>query len=416
MAFVTEPFSGATFFTDIRTKMTDRGLFAGKDGPLRYVVMDASFYRFQTWLRPATKKFTVGATNAQAGDPNLRVISSGSFAHDYDYNNPAPQNWEGEVIDAHAVQAGTPASLPDHRYIGQWDGQGEVAVDMDRGDPSSVASPDFDDAIGGLLPIIKKGIKFAGARQEHSVTGELQVAGSNAIAGWEKEGRYVGKMIAGVHRQASVFFILAQEHLSPFNPAGAGLSITDVIGRLHGMGVDDAVMGDGSDSVTLVVDGAIELDPRFYKDNSNTTGFSFRLKKFTLPTGVASGSKLIRYPGTTDPAFPDGTGLRDQQGGISLDGGDIVLGLNSLGYVIGGLAGAALQTALGVTTMPLELRATGKSMLATAQTFSGTNVTASLRHVGDKTSAGQIRGTMTFTTPNGTVVFDVTWPVEAEDA
>jgi hypothetical protein len=415
MAFVTEPFSGATFFTDIRTKMTDRGFFAGKDGALRYVVIDASFYRFQTWLRPATKKFTVGATDAQTADPNLRVISSASFAHDYDYNNPNAQTWEGEVIDAHVVQPGTPASLPKHRYIGQWDGQGEVALDMDKGDPSSVTNPDFDDAIGGLYPIIKKGIKFAGAMQEHSVTGELQVAGSNAIAGWEKERPYMGKMIAGVHRQASVFFILAQEHLSPFNPAGAGLSITDVIGRLHGMGVDDAVMGDGSDSVTLVVDGAIELDPRFYKDNSITTGFSFLLKKFTLPTAVLSGSKLIRYPGTTDPAFPDGTGLRDQQGEVTLTGADIVLSLTNLGYVIGGLSGAALRTALGVTAIPLELKATGKSLLATAQTFTGPNVTASLRHVGHKTTAGEIRGSMTFTTPNGTVVFDVTWPVEAED-
>jgi len=419
MAFVTHSFTGTTFFTDIRAMMTDKGFFAGKDGALRYVVMDASFYRFQSWLRPATKTFTGGATVDEAADKNLRVISNASFVDDppgYDYSNPAAQTWEGEVMDAHVVSAGTPASMPEHRYVGQWDGQGEMALAMDRGDPSSVTSPsDFDDAIGGLLPIIKKGIKFAGKMQEHSVTGELQVAGSNAIAGWEKKGKFVGKVIAGVHRQGNIFFIFAQEHLFWANPAGAGMSITDVIDRLHDMGVDDAVMGDGSDSVALVVDGAVELDPRWYKNNTITAGFSFRLKGFDLPTTMLSGAKLVRYPGTTDPAFPDGTALRDQQGGIRLDGADIVLRLTSLGFTAAFTTSAALEAALGVTTMPLELRATGTSMLVAAQSFSAPNVTASLRHVADKTTPGHIVGNMTFTTPNGTVVFDVNWPLAAVD-
>lgn len=418
MAFTTRSFSGSTFFPDVRAVMTDRALFCGKDGDFRYIVMDAVFYRFEVFMRPATQMFVAAAENAQLLRSSvLRVISNASFVHDYGtaqvpLTGPEPQSYEGEVIIGHATSAGTPASLPDHRYIGQLDGATAAAIAMDRGDPSGVTVPGtFVQAIGGLLPIIKKGVPF-GPKEVFDASGTIrEVAGSNAIREWQHRLDGCGKSIVGVHRETDIVFVLMQR-----DGYTGGKSITDVIALLTTMGVDDAVMGDGSDSVTLVVDGVAELTPKFYKDKTLTTGFAFA----RWHVRMRSSSRFVRDAATTDPRFPDGFRL-DMPNGFLLaePAGRVVLNLTTLGVSVDKSVAQVLSE-LGVT-VSLELSATTPQLTVT-NTFTGPGgITASLRlepdvegSAFDGVMVGTVRGTVTFPTAQGQVVFRAILPMELQ--
>lgn len=408
MPFVPRPFTGATFFADVRPLMTDRALFAGTDADLRYIVMDTAFYKFETFLRPLGKTFVAAASELQALAQSVRVVANASFVHNYDYArlpgpDPAP-SWEGEVIQGHTLIAGVPASRPDHRYIGQWDGQTEVAFQFDRGDPSGVTDPTtFNNAIGGLMPIIKRGVPF-GRKEKRDGDGNLLVAPSNAIAEWTSKHDGTGKMIVGIHRGEQILFVLAQAN--GWSLTG-GIAILDMIGRLASMGVDDAVMGDGSDSVTLLLDGAAELTPIYYKNKSLTTGFAFRQQQLDIEP---NGARLLIDPATTDPLIT--MGYRSQRGFAMPDVGRLKFVVSSLGVQVGS---QLLATLLGLT-MPLELVAL-TSKLTTPATYrdQAGAVEASLSLKGSRASAGTVSGKITFTTTRGKAVFQVNWPVNASD-
>jgi hypothetical protein len=127
MALPAYSFSNNNFFQAIRPRMdANRGLFAGADGGLRFVCMDAVFYRLEAFIRPNTQKFTTAAT---ALDPSVRAVANGQMfgkknilgMPNYNLTGPGPMKWHGEVIDGHTVKKGDPPSAPGFRYLGQWD-------------------------------------------------------------------------------------------------------------------------------------------------------------------------------------------------------------------------------------------------------------------------------------------------------
>jgi hypothetical protein len=406
MPFPSNPFSGSNFFYDLRPKMdSGRGMFAGADGALRYVVMDANFYRLDVYVRPATKTFAGGAEDLQAVDQSVRVIANAQHCNTYYYGlSPGPPTWQGEIIVEHTVQPGTPASFPNHRYLGQWDGIGEQSYWIQQGDPSEVTSPTtLRSAIGRLLPILQNGIPFGLETLRDPVTGETRQWFSHAVAVWKHEWDFTGKIIAGIHRGAQVVFILVQQHAAFVS----GESIFALIERLRTMGVDDAVMGDGSTSVSLTVDGTSELYPFILqKNNSIGTGFAFRLLYFSL----APGAKLTAHFSSTHPNFQPGFATSGVGATIRQWFGGARLTLGSLGTG-SGLTSPAIANQLGIT-LPLIVDAS-TSRVDTLTTFTAPKVKAELSLQGTVTSAGKVVGKLYIESVPGRAVFDVDWPLVA---
>ena len=408
MSFGTKPFSGATFFTDVRAQMKlDRGMFAGRDGPFRYVVMDANFYRFDVFVRPVAKTFTEGAEEMQAGDVSVRVISNAQHCHLYGSKTGAgPLDWEGEIMREHIVTDGRPdMDFSRHMYFGQWDGIGEQAYWIQRGIPSEVSSPTtLRNAMGRLIPIMSHGVPF-GPKEIRAATGALEQKGSNAVNTWSQEADRTGKVIAGIHRSAQIVFVFIQQH----NAIVDGLPLPALISRLQSMGVDDAVMGDGSTSVALTVDSATEVSPLFLKNYNITTGFAFHLQKFRC----APAAKLTANIMSTHPQFPPGFVATNVAATLYQAFGGVRFSLTDFGSG-GGMNNAAMVAALGVT-LPFTLESSTSRMNGLTAFQSGSDLRASLDLQGTVTSAGKAAGTLSIDTAQGRAAFDVDWPLEAMD-
>jgi hypothetical protein len=409
VSFVNKPFSGATFFTDARALMKlDRGMLAGRDGPFRYVVMDALFYRLDVYVRPPTMTFTDGAEALEANDVSVRVIANAQHCSNYSSKvGPGPVDWQGEIVTETYEDDGSPnLDFRRHMYFGQWAGIGEQSYWIQRGYPSEVTSPTrLRNAIGRLIPLITNGIPFGPEEKRDPTTGALIQKNSNAVSGWRHEWDFTGKVIAGIHRSAQAVFVFIQEHQSVVN----GQPLAAVISLLRSMGIDDAVMGDGSTSVALTVDGTTEVSPLFLKNYNISTGFAFHLQKFNC----AAGATLTANITSTHPQFPTGfvatsvvAELHQAFGGVRLELTDFGSG--------GGMNNAAIVAALGVT-LPLTLESSTSLMSGLTTFRSGTDVRAALDLQGTVTSPGRLVGTLSIDTAQGRAGFDVNWSLEAVD-
>src|SRR5215203_6870786 len=174
MTLTARPFSGSTFFSDVRAAMnTNRGMFAGSDGAFRYVCLDASFYRLEILRRPGDRRFTETATTLP---PDVRVVANGQLFRPYCWipRPCADPIWEGEIIVAHTTHPGDPRSQAAHRHVGQWDGRGAMAFTMNtRGDPSTVTSPGtYNHALGSLIPLVQNRVPF-GPTEVRDPTGKV---------------------------------------------------------------------------------------------------------------------------------------------------------------------------------------------------------------------------------------------------
>ncbi len=392
MAFTPRAFVGSSFFHDIRAQMDSvAALFAGSDGAFRYVCMDASFYQFEAFGRTESSTFVADAlaktsdvrvvTNAQVfGTSKLQYVPCEPLAG----GGPCWIPWQGEIVVSHTVYPGDPPSRPAYRHFGQCDGRTEDAFKTGRGDPSTVGSPTvFNDAVGTLLPLI-----------------ELRaMAASGLLGDWLQRPPDDGKMIWGIHREANIVFVLAQAHRT-----GTGSDIKSIQYLLHGMGVDEAVLLDGSSSTTLVHDGLVELTPRAYKNNSIPCGGLFRLTELTL----APGSTLSNTALTTDPNFQSSLTVTGVSGVLRAATPGSELQLTSLG---GNATWPELATALGVP-MPLTLHSSTSSP-RDGLALVGSNSVAGIRLEGDAVLPGSLRGTFSVTTSRGDVVMDANWPLNA---
>ena len=111
-------------------------------------------------------------------------------------------------------------------------------------------------------------------------------------------GARVGKTVYGLCASEAVLFVLVQEHGSLRGAAGAE-TVPDLMTRLVGMGVDEAVLADGSDSVALLADGLTLVTPGGYKDNSIPVGPTLELHGLRL----SATSRLVLAATTDDPQF-----------------------------------------------------------------------------------------------------------------
>lgn len=390
MAFVAKPFSGGSFFFDVRSSM-DRGLFAGIDGGLRYVVMDATFYRLGILVRPSATTFTAAATAVPAP---VRVVANGQIfgtsRRDYCFTGPCAVQWQGEVMIGHAATAGSPASKPTFRHVGQWDGRAEVAYGIALGDPSTVVSPaTYEAAMGSLHPLVVGGASASAA----------------ALGSWMTNTANTGKTAVGLHRGAQTVFVVVQE-----DGVTGGITVPDLIARLLSMNVNEAALADGSDSAALVVDRSIAVTPGSIKNNSIPSGLTFTLE--TLQLGP--GSTLVPNPTTTDPEFQASTTFTGATGTIvQQTPAGLELTLTSLG-ASPTVSAADVLRKLGVTP-PLVLKTTLTTLSSGVSLTKGLgpifDATAVIAHVPNQVTNGEITGSLTIRTTRGLASFDVQWPV-----
>ena len=403
MPLPSRSFSGSNFFFDIRVEMDkNRGMFAGADSALRFVCMDASFYRLEIFERPSSKTFTDAATALAASSSDTRVIASGQIYGttklDYCFSSPCPVKWQGEIIAAHVPKSGNPPSNPIHFHLGQWDGRSEIAFQIALGDPSKVTSPaTYNHALGSLIPIVTQRIPFGS--KPIIAAGKFTQKQLFVGTHWPSKPPETGKMVFGIHRGAQVVFVLAQE-----DDTKPGLVFTDLATRLTSMGVDDAAGGDWSNTATVVIDGSIEVTPAPYKDKSTPTGVVFRLQRLSLKPS----SKLTPNSMTTDPQFSASPIISGTTGTIEQTTAGIKIDITALGSSSGGTS-ASLASALGVT-LPLTLT-TPSSLLTAGTHFTGLNTSANLVLLPTALTDGSLGGNLTITTSGGQAVFDVDWPV-----
>jgi hypothetical protein len=379
MALTPRAFSGASFFSSIRTQMnSNRGFFGGVDGDFKYVCVDASFYRLMILMRPPALTFTEAAL---AMAPQVRAIGNGQmFNGPYCWTHPCVVTWQGRIISGGTTTPGGTAAAA-FRHFGQWTGASELSFALTAGDPTTI-TPTYFSAIGRLLPLVTGGV------------------GSPAgpLGNYWSEPASTGKIVYGIARAGQVLFMLVQEN------GGDGLNVPALITRLTSMHVDDALLGDGSNSVTLVVDGAVEVSPSFYKNNSIPVGPMFRIHALQL-AGLRS---MTNTPATTDPQLQMAISLADTAATLRLTSPGMQLTIASLGTPTG-IALATLISRLGIT-LPLNLT-TPTSLISSAATFTAPNITATLTLTSTNTFDGHITGTLTFTTSRGIVQFNVDWQV-----
>jgi len=391
MTLPARSFSGPSFFRVVRTDMNrNRGLFAGSDGDLSHISMDASFYRMDMFVRPDSQTFTDSAKTLPS---NVRAVANGQIFGtsrlDYNYMGPGPEKWQGEIIVAGTARTGNPASAPAFRNMGQWNGCSQVAIGVSMGDPSKV-TPGYLNAMGRLLPLVE------------GRTG----AASGPLGDWWTRDASVGKAVYGVCRQEQVVFVLIQK-----DGGSSGITVPDLITRLVAMGVDDAVMGDGSDSATLILDGSVEVPPGTVKNNSIPVGPAFRLHALRL-TGLRTltNTSPSAKAATTDPRFKPPITVSNTTGAIRLTNAGLDLEITLLGS--GGRGQPDPVSILGLT-FPLRLSSSTSLITAgVALTSTPPSVTGNLTLVPTQVFDGNVIGNLTFTTNKGAAQFDFNWQVD----
>jgi len=190
---------------------------------------------------------------------------------------------------------------------------------------------------------------------------------------------------------------------------GVGLTVPDLITRLVSMGVEDAVLGDGSNSATLVVDGTVEVQPSRIKNNSIPVGPMFRLHEFRLK-GRRSMNNATAAAGhmTTDPRFQSALAVSDTEGTIRATNTGLDLEITSLGTPSD--MSSNLSGLLGVS-LPLRCMGTS-SRITSGVSLVAPRLTGQLTLVPTQTSDGHVTGHLLFMTSKGTVRFDFDWEVE----
>ncbi|MBU8543037.1 MULTISPECIES: phosphodiester glycosidase family protein [Roseomonadaceae] len=150
------------------------------------------------------------------------------------------------------------------------------------GDPPKNAS--IIAAIGGLGPLIVEGLRYGDGNKGRPGTTGLPLRGdpggqlsksliqrnNNTFISVEKRPPTTGKTILASHSRLKKLLIAVQ-------PDGVlpGQSYTTLAEQLLALGFDNAVFLDGSDSATLMVNGALEVQPGGNKDETNTLGIGF---------------------------------------------------------------------------------------------------------------------------------------------
>jgi hypothetical protein len=221
---------------------------------------------------------------------------------------------EGEVI-REEVRVNSDKQ-PTREFIAQARGATTVAgFQVDRGNPSTAATTPRA-AFGGLGPVLRGGVAVS------------------PLNPWAKSiydlPKGIGRGIIGVDRDRQLVLLIVQEH-SSFAPTNS-MTMPALRSKVQAWGIDDAVFIDGSDSVSLFVDGGWAVKPGYVKDEvmDFAVGFVDRQRNRRASILALDGTK------TADAkAFVDGTARPPTLHYAPNDLADELKGLSGLGPISG---------------------------------------------------------------------------------
>lgn len=193
----------------------------------------------------------------------------------------------GEVISNGKIIAGR--SSPQTFYVAQFvDKNGEVEDGFGFGNLPSNATAAF----GGGMPLIVNGMKYGSTNlygegaSGAPLTGDPRKFGNLLVqrsnngyaayeAKYERGADYsTGKVIVAYSVNSDVLAFVVQP-----NDAKLGMSIGAIRDRLYSAGFNNAVAFDGSSSATLVRNGAVQVQPAYYKNAVMNVGIGARSGK-----------------------------------------------------------------------------------------------------------------------------------------
>jgi hypothetical protein len=278
MAIRAQVIGGAGFWSSVATQ-TD----IYTDGELRYVVLNDTA-RMGIVRRTRTEAFT--DTIARVGPAQSFAVVINGNMYNYAPNragllwgpgNPADTTPIGLVVESGVRTVGT--TQPERFFIA--DTLGPVfGKDFGMGDPSTTSNLS---AMGGLGPLVIGGLRYGtGNRYRAGTTGPAigapgAAAGdliqrSNATyASAASRGAGTGKVAVGHSSVERKLIVVAQPD------GGTGMSQDVFRDKLIGVGIDNAVFLDGSDSVTFWAGGSFHVQPGRMKNHSITIGLGFRI-------------------------------------------------------------------------------------------------------------------------------------------
>lgn len=401
MAVVTLPFTTANLFATVRAShLDDRGFFAGFDSAwsLYYVMADATFYDLQIYVRSGGDTFT-GQAAAASTATDVRAIINGQI---YEELDDGTNIWQGEIYTGGSLQSGHPPHEPAYRYFGRGPGRTERAYTMGLGDPSGSGFT-FEEAAGRLLPLIQGRIPFGATTVQSG--GTVTQYGSPTLASvWLSGGVGAGKAIYGIHRSSQLIFFLAQEH-SFLTSSGVG--VATLIPQLVAHGVDDAVIGDGNSSSTLIVDGAALFMPSSWKDAAIPVGLQLRRRTLSCTAGTTT----FQVSDATLNARLGGALPQSKTGAVAA----ITWFDGSLTMVLSVLGSGLSAADLGIAALPVSLNRTSGTDPAGGLYFSdaGTRVNLYCRVVvASPSDRGRLQGTFTIVTDRASVISgSIDWPL-----
>ncbi|SFU03578.1 Predicted protein [Geodermatophilus amargosae] len=378
---VQHTFGGPGFLPDVRKRMNSGGgVFAALDGAFRYVFLDADFFRLEVLQRKPSEKFTAAAIASTA-----RVVANGqTFASYCATPGDCAVKWQGEVVSKAITLPGEPPHAPSFRYFGQGAGASASSFIVAKGDPGQSVPP-LVEAIGRLLPLVEG----------------KSVAATPATSGtfWPMSAT-IGKAAYGVARDINAVLVIVQQH------GEIGLMLPQFAALVAGAGVDQAAMGDGSDSATLVVDKVVEVTPGDYiKNRAIPDGPAFIQR--SLSTTPASA--LRNNPASTDPRFLTDFSATGTQGSLAIDNSGIKLILVSLG--VRGDTGHDLALDLGVPLPAIVSAASAQLPPPPGTPMTGGPLTLTPSMTRPPGTAGVLTGQLRVATAQGSVTLDVNWPL-----
>lgn len=400
----------AALFSTIRSTgmlAADSGLALVKDVQRNVVVLaaDASFYDFQCYVRSGGLTFSGGALEAcEVGNASgIRAVTSGQV---YDVaaslSGGVDVFWLGDVITGGALHPDTHSRAPDHRHLGKWRGRTQKAYAVAKGDPRDV-QPGYREAIGALLPILERGRPFTATSATDPDVGVTANFSPTLASAWLGKAAWVGKIIFGVHRDENLLFVMAQE--DGYYARSTGVSLATMIGWLQRWGVDDAAMGDGSDTVMVAVDGVLAAQATLAgKDQTTPNGLALRQR-----TLQASGTTTITAASAAFTAAVGGSlpaTLTAAAASLHWTPSAIELALTSLG---GGLTAAQL----GLPSLPVTLTTPAADIvrgLTLTEASGPLSITASLVVTGP-TDPGTLSGTFALGAGGATATGTIQWGV-----
>lgn len=300
------PISGADFWTKVDAEIrSTHGVADLFDGNLTYAAL--TIQAEMSVIRRTAEELFADTVAREVRNNSLRVAINGNF---YDVtksgksdaflgHDPIPAAETSSV--GHVVIGGSHVEGRDaDAFFLAFDPTAAVASWYATGGPIASA-PRVTAALGGLNPLVIGGLPY-GTRNLYSAAAPtggpergppgpdhekfLIQRSNNGYVAAASRGDDTGKVAVAIASAKRRMLVIVQEH------GTTGISIDALRDKLIAVGIDHAVLLDGSDSAMLTLEGAPRIVQAENKDETCTIGLGFR---YATKAYLFRGGEYMRY-------------------------------------------------------------------------------------------------------------------------